>query len=247
MNLRGLFFLFLPCFLMVSCWNEPNDKTTNTIKIEHDYPDSEGEPQKPLPVAPIPPSGEGEEEKSLENIYRDLWQNPIKVIQKMGDLEGKTVADIGAGPVGYFTINLAARSNAAKILALDINPKALKKIENAKKLLPKEIGTKIETREVEPEDPKLENNEADIILIVNTAPYFKDRVVYFKNMMDGLAPDGKVVLIDFKKKYTRGAGPPIDSRIPLGEMERDLAAAGYSKIKSDDRTLEYQYIIIAGK
>jgi len=235
------------CLFLSACTNEPNIKTTDTYTTEHPYPtDPVAEPVKAIP-APESMS-KLERERYLYMLYRDLWQNPIEVMQKMGDLEGKTVADIGAGPFGYFSIQLAAYSNVEKVLALDIDTSAIDFIENVKKRFPdKKIGDKIETRQVEPDDPKLKKDEADIILIVNTAPYFNDRVAYFKNLLNGLAPDGKVLVIDFKKRYTEGAGPPIETRIALGEMEQDLASAGYSKIKSDDRTLEYQYIIIAEK
>lgn len=240
---RGLTLLTL--LILFACNHEPSEKTMTGLELKHDYPDSVKDRNSPEPakVAPIPDTKvEGD---NMYTLYRDLWQNPIKVIQQMGDLKGKTVADIGAGPYGYFSLQLAARSDAGKILALDIDDQAIDYIENAKKLLPKEIAEKIETRKVKPNDPLLEKGEADIVLIVNTAPYFDDRVAYFKNLLNSLSPDGMVVVIDFKKRYTRGAGPPIDSRVTLGDMEEDLRAAGYRNIRPDDRTLEYQYIITA--
>jgi len=108
------------------------------------------------------------------------------------------------------------------------------------------IQQKIETRLVEPEDPKLGEGEVDIVLIVNTAIYFEDRVAYFKNLIKGLTPTGKLVILDYKMRNTP-VGPPLDSRIPLGRIEEDLARAGYKSIESDDRTLDYQYIVIAGR
>ena len=192
MNYQVSYLLLLAVFLLGSCTNQPNDKTTNTYTTQHQYPTSIDTTAEAVPAL----DGNPKKEDNLYTLYRDLWQNPIEVIQKMGDLEGKTVADIGAGPYGYFSIQLAARSNAGKILALDIDPKAIEYIENAKKLLPEDIGQKIETRLVEPEDPKLMPGEADIALVVNTAPYFADRVSYFRNLLSGLAPGGKVVVIE---------------------------------------------------
>lgn len=244
MNVRAL--IFLAFLVFASCNNETPDKTMTGLELKHDYSDTttKGNTIK----APDPAKTESSEpqEENMYTLYRDLWQNPILVIKQMGDLKGKTVADIGAGPYGYFSLMLAAKSEAGKVLALDIDDTAIEYIENAKKLLPKDIADKIESRKVKPDDPLLEKGEADIVLIVNTAPYFSDRVAYFKNLLNSLAPDGKVVVIDFKKRYTRGAGPPIDSRVTLGDMEEALRLAGYKNIKPDDRTLEYQYIIIAG-
>ncbi len=39
---------------------------------------------------------------------RRSWQNPDLVLDKLGNLDGKVVADIGAG-TGYFTFRLADR------------------------------------------------------------------------------------------------------------------------------------------
>ena len=112
------------------------------------------------------------------------------------------------------------------------------------KLLPEEIQQRFETRQVESNDPKLAPGEADVVLIVNTASYFKDRVDYLKRLRKGISPGGKIVIIDFKKRNTP-VGPEVSERVSLGEMEKNLKAAGYKHVSADDRTLEYQYIVVA--
>jgi len=186
-----------------------------------------------------------DEEHIEANIeIRGIWQKPNVVIKKLGDLEGKVVADIGAGPYGYFALRIAHQTPAKKIIALDIDINAIKFIEGAKILLAENIRNRIETRLVVPHDPKLETEEADVVLIVNTYTYIENTVNYLKNLKRGIAGGGKIVIIDFKKKYTP-VGPPIMNRVALGEVEQDLVRAGYQKIDSDDKTLDYQYIITA--
>lgn len=186
-----------------------------------------------------------DEEHIEANIeIRGIWQKPNVVIKKLGDLEGKVVADIGAGPYGYFALRIAHQTPAKKIIALDIDINAIKFIEGAKILLAENIRNRIETRLVVPHDPKLETEEADVVLIVNTYTYIENTVNYLKNLKRGIAKGGKIVIIDFKKKYTP-VGPPIMNRVALGEVEQDLVRAGYQKIDSDDKTLDYQYIITA--
>ncbi len=175
---------------------------------------------------------------------RGIWQKPSVVIEKLGDLDGKVVADIGAGPFGYFTLRIAHQTQAKKILALDIDPKAIDDIESAKIYLSKNIRDRIETRLVLPDDPKLEPGEADVVLIVNTYTYIEDNVNYLKNLKRGIAKGGKIVIIDFKKRFTP-VGPPVINRVALGEVEQSLMRAGYQRIDSDDKTLAYQYIITA--
>ncbi len=175
---------------------------------------------------------------------RDIWQNYRVVIDKLGDLNDKVVADIGAGPFGYFTLRIANNSEIKKIIAIDIDQDAIRFIENAKIMLDKDVQEKIETRLVGPSDPELKPEEADIVIIVNTYMYFEKPVEYLKNLKQGIAKDGKLVIIDFKKRNTP-VGPPVAYRTAIGKLEQDLMEAGYSNIDSDDNTLAYQYIIIA--
>lgn len=176
---------------------------------------------------------------------RRFWQKPHLVINKLGPLEGKVIADIGAGPNGYFTTIIANNTNVEKVIAIDIDKDAIQFIENQKIIQPEKARKRIETRLVEPDDPKLKDGEADIILVVNTYMYLKPPVTYFKNLRKGIAEGGKLYIIDFKKRNTP-EGPPVGMRTAVGEVERDLIEAGYVITEVDDQTLvDNQYIIVA--
>ena len=235
-----LIFLFSLLFFQVSCDNSLGKPKKNASINTHNYTSE--------PVNTTTPQAEEEEKINgdlpVRSETRDIWQEPLKVIKQLGDLEGKTLADIGAGPFGYFTFPLAGKTKLSKVLAIDIDTSAINFIEKGKTMIPKEFADKIETRLVTPDNARLKKGEADIVLIVNTSSYFDDRVAYFKNLKEGIAANGRLVIIDFKMK--RGPhGPPLNSRIPLGVMEQELAEAGYTQIFSDDTTLQYQYIVIA--
>ena len=51
--------------------------------------------------------------KQYDSPTRDYWQNPDLVIEKIGSLNGKVVADVGVA-TGYFTFRMAqdAKSKA---------------------------------------------------------------------------------------------------------------------------------------
>lgn len=226
--------------LLASCGPDFDNRKQHQNKIEHSYEEND-------PTEDAQAVLDGTADKAeLYTLYRDLWQNPLAVIKSMGDLEGKTLADIGAGPYGYFSMLIASRTNVGKVIAIDIDADAVAIMEKAKKLLPDSIQNKIETRQVAPADAQLKDGEVDLILIVNTAIFFEDRVEYFKNLLPGLSKDGKLIVIDFKMRQTP-VGPPTDQRIPLGTMESELIQAGYKNLDSNDRSLEFQYIIIASK
>ena len=226
-------------FFLLSCGPDFGPRKKNTTVTTHDYD------QGPE-LVPRGSELETEDQEELYTLYRDLWQNPLLVIQRLGDLEGKTLADIGAGPYGYFSMLIASRTNIGKVLAIDIDPDAIKFMDHAKDLLPDTVQNRIETRLVTPTNARIQNEEVDIILIVNTAIYFDDRVDYFKHLLPGLTENGKLVIIDFKMRNTP-VGPALEQRIPLGQIESDLLEAGYKVKISDDGSLDFQYIVIAEK
>lgn len=175
---------------------------------------------------------------------RIIWQKPEDIVRMLGDISDKTIADIGAGS-GYFTFRFALK--AKKVIAIDIDPNMISLLESFRQKLPEDIQAKIETRLALPNDPKLEDGEADIIVIINTIGYIENRKAYLGSLINSLSPEGKILILDFKTKNLPINAPPMEYRVPLGTLENDLLENGYKIIDSDDRTLDYQYILIAGK
>lgn len=177
-----------------------------------------------------------------ENKDRLIWQKPETVVALMGDLEGKTVADIGAG-TGYFTFRIALKAN--KVLAIDIVPDYLEILDNLKEKLPFEIQNKIETRLANENDPLLKPEEVDLIVIINTFSVINNKLSYLKTAKKGLKKNGKIFIIDFKSKNIPIDAPEIKDRLPINELESYLDKAGFSNIVTDDTTLDYQYVVVA--
>lgn len=177
------------------------------------------------------------------NTNRGIWQKPDLIMELLGDLEGKTVADIGAGS-GFFTMKMLPY--AEKVIAIDIDPIFISILDSLKKeTLPESQQWRMETRLAVPEKAPLNAQEVDVVLIVNTFMYIQDRIPYLKNLKANLKPGGKIVIIDFKKKIT-SVGPPKEIRLPLHLLEDELYEAGFDFIQTNDTYLDYQYIIIAG-
>lgn len=178
------------------------------------------------------------------NIGRAIWQKPGLVIEKLGDLSEKVIADLGAG-TGYFSFKLALK--AKKVIAIEIEPELLAYIDSTKIKLPVDKRDKIETRLAKNDNPNLKPEEADIILIINTIAYIKGLPLYLKSLMKGLKKDGQLMIIDYKMKRLPINAPPKSERIYLDKLEDMLISAGYKILDTDDTSLDYQYIIIANK
>ena len=180
---------------------------------------------------------------SLEQPGRDEWQKPEEVISLFGDLEGKTIMDIGSGS-GYFTFRLARK--AGKVIAADISESFLKYIhEKMDRLEEEPYANRIELRKIPIDDPGLGNEETDGILVVDTYHHIDNRVKYFKKVFDGLKVGGKLIIVDFKKG--NGMGPPDSMKINLDTAQHELNQAGFTNIKSNVDLLPYQYILICIK
>lgn len=178
------------------------------------------------------------------NENRVIWQKPDMVLDLIGELENKTVADIGAGS-GFFSTRLARK--AKKVIAIDIDPQTIADLDSIRQMeLPESIQDRLEPRLTAPNVANLKPGEANVVLIVNTIIYIPDRVAYLKSLSEGIDKGGQVIIIDFKKKRTP-VGPPNQIRIPGFQIEEELYKAGYTNIKVNDTALDFQYIVIAEK
>lgn len=175
-------------------------------------------------------------------LDREVWQKPDLIIHKLGDVSDKIVADIGAG-TGYFSFRFALK--AKKVIAVDIDTSALSFIEKNKNKLPQEYQQRLETREAKVDDPNLNHEEVDIILIINTIAYINDIPGYLKNIRKTLKKNGEIMIVDYKMKKLPINAPPKKERIYLDKVEEILESAGFTKIVTDDTSLDYQYIITA--
>lgn len=173
----------------------------------------------------------------FENKDRAFWQKPSVVLDKLGNIEGKLFADIGAG-TGYFSTRLA--DMGAKVLALDVDQRFLDYINDHKK------GSAIITRKVPFDKPSIEYNSIDGAITVNTYHHIENRPLYFREVFHALKENGILLIVDFKKEETLH-GPPSNMRVSGQEVMKELAKAGFSKIIIDFTSLSEQYIISARK
>lgn len=178
----------------------------------------------------------------VEDSDRTSWQKPGLIIDKLGDIQNKTIADIGAG-TGYFSFQLMRK--AKKVIAIDIDPNMIKLMEAFRNSLSEKRKSQIEIRLAQPHDPNLRPKESDIALFVNVVPYMENRVEYFTNLKTILNQNGSVMIVDFKVRRLPIDAPPYENRTLPHIIEEELYLAGFESIQIDDATLDYQYIITA--
>ncbi len=245
-----LFFILLitTAFSISGCWQQEYDHSERHPMVnDHDYHDHAHDHNGHHHSHDHHhEGGQGNEFnqiiEELESKDRIIWQKPEKVLEMLGDLKGKTIADIGAG-TGYFTFRIA--HEAEKVIAIDIDNRFISYIDSTKLQFPEAIQQRIDTRLAEENDPKLKERETDAIILVNTYCYIENRVEYFSKLRKGMKSGAKLLIVDYKKKrLPEGHSPPEEFRVSADSVENELEDAGYRLMETDDTTLDYQYIIL---
>jgi SAM-dependent methyltransferase len=176
-----------------------------------------------------------------ESSDRDAWQLPDQVIAAMGDLEGLTVADLGAGS-GYFSFRLLPL--AGKVIALEIDPRFIAYLEDRKGQWPDSLARRLEVRLASMDDPHLNAGEVDVVLVVNTYMYLRERIAYLRNLRTRLRPGGRLLIVDYQRKPLK-MGPPLEIRVAAHTVSEELQQAGFTGITVDSQSLPYQYMVSA--
>lgn len=235
-------YLFAFSFLVLfACGNEKSNQTAKSEKehAHHKHGHKKGNKHR---------HGDANEhmhQSSVEDLIqrfespeRDEYQQPEKVIQYLGDLNGKSMMDIGAGS-GYFSVKLAEKG--AHVIAADVDEEFQNYL---KERIEKNKLENIELRKIEYDSPMLADQEVDIVFMVNVYHHIENRKDYFTKVKTGTKETGELVIVDFFKKEAP-IGPPVDHKISKEQVIEELKEAGYSSFETEVDLLPYQYIIRA--
>ncbi len=163
----------------------------------------------------------------LERPNREDVQMSPEIMKSLAFRPGERVADIGAG-TGYFTFAIAdAVGTTGVVWALDTAPEMIEVLEfrtNARKV------ANLKVCKVSSDDPQLEPGSLDTILMIDSIHYIKDRTAYATKLLPGLAPGGRLAIIDYRPKpmSERPWGPPPEQQFPGEQLDKEITAAGFS-------------------
>jgi SAM-dependent methyltransferase len=137
---------------------------------------------------------------------------------------GKNVADIGAGS-GWFTVRAARRvTETGVVYAVDINPEAVRYIENR---AAKEHLRNVKTILSQPDDPQLPANTIDAVLLLKTYHEVEKPVFLLRNLRMSLRPGATIGIID---RTGNGENHGVGQEV----VKREAGEAGYELIAQYD-------------
>jgi SAM-dependent methyltransferase len=157
---------------------------------------------------------------------RDKKLQIDRVMDLLGIVPGKNVADIGAGS-GWFTVRASRRVGpTGAVIAEDINPLAIEYI--GKRAL-KENLTNVRTVLGSPDDPRLPSGSVDAVLMLKVYHEIAHPVPTMKVLQRALRPGAKVGIID---RNGNGADHGLNHDVVVKEM----GEAGYKLVGTYDFT-----------
>ena len=157
---------------------------------------------------------------------RDKKLQIDRVMDLLGLNAGKSAADIGAGS-GWFTVRAAARVGpSGQVYAEDINPAAVKSIEERAQT---QHLTNIRAVEGTPDDPHLPACSVDAVLMLKVYHEIAHPQTLLANLKPALKPGAKVGIID---RNGSGADHGLDEAVVVKEM----TAGGFHRVGRYDFT-----------
>ncbi|MGA9800749.1 MAG: class I SAM-dependent methyltransferase [Terriglobales bacterium] len=146
-----------------------------------------------------------------------------RVMDILGVVSGKGVADIGAGS-GWFTVRAARRvGDTGTVYAVDINPEAIRYIDSR---IQKENLHNVKPILGRPDDPLLPA-KVDAVLLLKTYHEVAQPITLLRNLRSSLAPGAKVGVID---RNGNGENHGVAEEVVI----REANEAGYRLVEKYD-------------
>jgi SAM-dependent methyltransferase len=159
----------------------------------------------------------------LDRPEREREEQPQKAIAALHLAPGMNVGEVGAG-TGFYALRIAKRIQpGGTFYANDIQPGMLARLQsNATALKITNIKSILGTQT----DPRLPAGALDYVLMVDVYHELSEPQIVLRNVARALKPDGKLVLLEFRKEDPSVPIRP-EHEMTVKDVEAELSAGGY--------------------
>lgn len=161
---------------------------------------------------------------------RDKWMKVAEIFQIANIQVGNEVADIGCHE-GYISIRLADFiGETGKVYSVDVREDRLNKLND---IASKRGIRNIQTILGDYDDPKLEENSIDVVLIIDAYHEMNDYKQILFHVKKALKPDGRILILEKLKRQKIGKSrqeQTMGHTIAPKYVENELKEAGFEVI-----------------
>ena len=210
--------------------------TTDSKRVERPRPDEEARRTYLGRVLAQPMSHLGA--SWLVRPERDQEENASLSFKQLQLKEGMTVCDLGCGN-GYWTLPMARDvGSTGRVLAVDIQAEMLQKL--------RERSAKFNYTHIEPirntvSDPKLPENEVDLLLMVDVYHEFSHPESMLWGIRRSLKPNGVVALLEYREEDPRVPIKPLH-KMSKNQILKEYQENGF-KLVREFNELPWQHLM----
>ena len=215
-----IILILLACLVTLACTGTPQASSAN---------------QERTPARTMSVAGAG----WLVRPERIAEEQPDQMLTALEIEPGSVVADIGAG-VGYHTWRLSEIVGpSGRVIAEDIQPAML---ELLRRNIEERNLSNVDSVLGTPTDPRLPEATIDLVLMVDVYHEFSDYRSMMLAIQKALKPDGRVVLVEFRKEDPKVPILPLH-KMSEEEVRAELEPLGFHFVENIN-FLPWQHILI---
>jgi SAM-dependent methyltransferase len=159
----------------------------------------------------------------LDRPGREREEQPEKAIAALHLAPGMNVGEVGAG-TGYYALRIAKRIQpGGTYYANDLQPGMLTRLKSNAAV---QNVTNIQTFVGTETDPRLPRGKLDYVLMVDVYHELSKPQIILRNIAAALKPDGKLVLLEFRKEDPNVPIRP-EHEMTVKDVKVELSAEGY--------------------
>lgn len=184
-------------------------------------------------------------QETFEGESREVYAKRKEIVAAVGLKPGMAVADVGAGTGLYTRLFAAEVGPTGTVYAVDIAEKFLEHIAKVNS----EVGiTNVTSVLCKADSVELRTGSIDLAFICDTYHHFEFPHRTMASIHKALKPGGRVVLVDFRREEGKSRDWVL-SHVRAGQdvFEKEIAEAGFQKVKEEKTILKENYLVIFEK